>query len=109
MIWLGTTRNLSGTHYCLNIDTLREITGDIFRPTTLTPAAIQRLTLLAGAPLSVLEQTFEAEPLLEDSSPSYALDPTRGVETSPITEVPTTEVPLDIIVELNSLYHSTAL
>ena len=48
-VWLGTTRNLKGTHKCLNLDTLREITGDIFRPALLTQAAITRLQQLAGS------------------------------------------------------------
>jgi hypothetical protein len=39
-LWLGTTHNLAGTHRCFNIDTLREITGDIFRPALLTDAAV---------------------------------------------------------------------
>jgi hypothetical protein len=47
-LWLGTTHNLAGTHRLFNIDTLREITGDIFRPALLTDAAIARLAQLAG-------------------------------------------------------------
>ena len=47
-IWLGTTHNLSGTNRCSNLETLREITDDVFLPALLTPPAVQRLTLLAG-------------------------------------------------------------
>lgn len=77
-IWLGTTHNLSGTHRAFNIDTLREITGDVFRPTVITPAAILRLSTLAGIlppPLPSLP-----EMTLENPTPPYQLDPDRGVE-----------------------------
>ena len=58
-IWLGTTHNLAGTYRCFNIDTLREVIGDIFRPAHLTDAAIARLTQLAG---SALQETQALEP-----------------------------------------------
>ena len=79
-IWLGTTHNISGTHRCLNLETLREITGDVFRPALLTPLAVRRLTQLAGPqpPMSSLLPTYEEQ--LTDPSPPYALDPNRGVD-----------------------------
>ena len=83
-IWLGTTHNLAGTHRCLNIDTLREITGDTFRPALLTDAAIARLTLLAGQ--SYVDQPVAPEALLENPAAPYALDPHRGVEEEPESE-----------------------
>ena len=43
-----TTHNISGTHRCLNLETLREITDDVFRPALPTPLAVRRLTQLAG-------------------------------------------------------------
>jgi hypothetical protein len=36
-IWMGTTHNFAGTHRCLDIDTLREIIGDTFRPSYQPP------------------------------------------------------------------------
>jgi hypothetical protein len=47
-IWIGTTHNLAGTHRCVSIDTLREIRGDMFRPSLLTDAAISRLNRLSS-------------------------------------------------------------
>lgn len=40
VIWLGTTHNISGTHRCFNVETLREISGDVLRPALLTPLAV---------------------------------------------------------------------
>ena len=74
-IWIGTTR-------CLNLDTLREITGDIFRPALLTNAAIQRLSQLAGV-VGARPSTNNEEIPLENLTPRYALDPTRGVAPDP--------------------------
>ena len=71
-IWLGTTHNLAGTHRCLNLDTLREITGDIFRPALLTNAAIQRLSQLAGV-VGARPSTTNEEIPLENPTPRYAL------------------------------------
>ena len=79
-IWLGTTRNLKGTHKCLNLDTFKEITGDVFRPTPLTDTAIQRMRLMSG-PISTYQEEF-ADDLLVNPNPSYALDPTRGMNMS---------------------------
>lgn len=45
-LWLGTTRNMKGTHRCLNLSTLREVTGDNFRPAPLTSDAITPLKQL---------------------------------------------------------------
>jgi hypothetical protein len=80
-LWLGTTHNLAGTHRCFNIDTLREITGDIFRPALLTDAAIARLAQLAG-PTSVEPQPLEPpEDPLTNPNTRHVLDPNRGVAT----------------------------
>jgi Reverse transcriptase (RNA-dependent DNA polymerase) len=79
-LWLGTTRNIAGTHRCLNLDTLQEITGDTFRPTLLTNEAIARLTRLAGDPTYDVASSIPSEPLLEPAPAWYSLDPNRGVE-----------------------------
>ena len=79
-IWLGTTHNLAGTHRCFNLDTLCEMTGDIFRPTMITNAAILRLSTLAGVGPIPLSPILDAEPLLTDPMPPYPLDPHRGVQ-----------------------------
>ena len=82
-IWLGTTHNLAGTHRCFNIDTLREITGDTFRPTLLTAAAITRLTQLTNnSPRSENYTVEQAEALILNPSAPFPLDPNRGVETA---------------------------
>jgi Reverse transcriptase (RNA-dependent DNA polymerase) len=89
-IWLGTTHNLAGTHRCFNIDTLREVTGDIFRPAPLTNAAITRLTQLAGSSSNATHVTDDSqsleppEPPLLDPNPRHILDPNRG---APVEEV----------------------
>ena len=44
-VWLGTTRDLKGTHKCLNLDALREITGDIFRHALHTGSDQTTLTI----------------------------------------------------------------
>ena len=54
-LWLGTTRNLKGTHKCLNLDTFKEIIGDVFRPTPITDLAIQRMRILSG-PVSIYRE-----------------------------------------------------
>ena len=60
---------------------MREITGDTFRPTLLTEAAITRLTQLTNnttltqTPLAAHQEAHIANP-----SPAYILDPYRGVE-----------------------------
>ena len=76
-IWLGTTRNLAGTHQCFNIATLQMITGDIFRPAPLTPDAAVRISRLAGHKDPMVQPA--PEPLLTNPSPRYPLDPDRGV------------------------------
>jgi Reverse transcriptase (RNA-dependent DNA polymerase) len=77
-IWLGTTHNLAGTHRCFSIDTLREIRGDIFRPSLLTDAAISRLTRLSGSLTLTPEAPPQPEvPIANPQSP-YILDPNRG-------------------------------
>ena len=85
-IWIGTTHNLAETHRCFNLDTLREITGDTFRPTPITPAAITRLSTLAGATLQAVPDTQPQEPLIENPSPPYPLPPDRGVHTDVLEE-----------------------
>ena len=97
-IWMGTTHNISGTHRCLNLETLREITGDVFRPALLTPRAVRRLTQLAGPqpPLQSLLPTYEEQ--LIDASPPYALDPNRGVEEVQDVVLPSS----DGVVQLSS-------
>jgi hypothetical protein len=92
-IWLGTTHNLAGTHRCFNIDTLREVTGDIFRPALLTNAAITRLSQLAGSPPRECPTNDETQllvspedPLL-DPQPRYILDPNRGVQVEEVPDV----------------------
>ena len=95
-IWLGTTHNLAGTHRCFNIDTLREMTGDTFRPALLTDAAIRRLTQLSGIPSSHPDELPLSEPQLENPQSSYPLDPNRGVEVLEEPQ-PTAEGLLEIV------------
>ena len=76
VIWLGTTRNLAGTHKCFNLTTLQELTGDHFTPAPMTHDTILRINRLAGtADMSPVP----SQPLLEDPAPFSALDPLRGV------------------------------
>ena len=77
-IWLGTTRNMKGTHKCLNLETLATITGDVFRPAPLTQAAITRLQQLAGALDHNNPGIPSPEPALADPNAPYGLDPSRG-------------------------------
>jgi Reverse transcriptase (RNA-dependent DNA polymerase) len=56
------------------------MTGDIFRPTMITNAAILRLSTLAGVGPIPLSPILDAEPLLTDPMPPYPLDPHRGVQ-----------------------------
>jgi hypothetical protein len=79
-VWLGTRRNLKGTHKCLNLDTLREQTGDVFRPTHFTQAAIERLNNLSENSKSEIDNS-PTEVALENPNQPYALDPQRGVDT----------------------------
>ena len=81
-VWLGTTRNLKGTHRCLNLDTLREVTGDIFRPALLTQAAITRLKELAGSVPLHPQDIGPPESPLDNPDAPYALDPHRGVDAA---------------------------
>jgi Reverse transcriptase (RNA-dependent DNA polymerase) len=99
-IWLGTTHNLAGTNRCFNLDTLREVTGDVFRPTMITPAAILRLSTLAGVPHTVSSQISEL--ILDNPTPPYPLDPARGVEPD-VTEDSQTDIVAadDIVVDLD--------
>jgi hypothetical protein len=96
-LWLGTTHNLAGTHRCFNIDTLREVTGDIFRPAPLTNAAISRLTQLAGSNSHATHATDDIqsleplEPPLFDPNPRHILDPNRG---APVEDVLEEDTPL---------------
>jgi hypothetical protein len=76
---LGTTHNIAGTHRCLDLDTLLEKTGDIFRPALLTTSAINRLSQLAGVLPTNLAIAPIVEPLLDNPTAPYALDPDRGV------------------------------
>lgn len=77
MIWLGTTRNLAGTHRCFNLTTLQEITGDHFSPVPITQEAITRINCMAG---TVDLSPVPVQPQLDDPSSPYALDPLRGQE-----------------------------
>ena len=94
-IWLGTTRNLKGTHRCFNLSTLAEVTGDTFRPAPLTSEAIDRLRRLAGTPMISNSAPNNQELPLSDPNSPYALDPNRGVEEndSAVLE-PTLSVPI---------------
>jgi hypothetical protein len=80
-IWLGTTHNIAGTHRCLDLDSLREITGDTFRPTSLTQQAIHRLTRHAGQLKPDTSDVLALELPLENPSPAFSLAPNRGVDT----------------------------
>ena len=96
-LWLGTTRNQKGTHRCLNLSMLQEITGDTFRPAPLTEDTLRQLKQLA-TPGAVLPPVM-LEQLLDDPNAPYHLDPTRGVDLeAPPTEL--TEATADVIVSL---------
>jgi hypothetical protein len=110
---MGTTHNISGTHRCLNLETLREITGDVFRPALLTPIAVRRLTQLAGSqpPLPSLSSTYEEQ--LTDATPPYALDPNRGVEevqeviqpsSDEVVQLSSDEAPTTEIIQAESVH-----
>ena len=60
-LWLGTTRNLKGTHRCFNLGTLTEITGENFRPAPLSsmPAPRYIRTFLKIQSIRYLIQTVE--------------------------------------------------
>lgn len=79
VIWLGTTRNLAGTHRCFNLTTLQEMTGDTFTPAPITHEAILRINRMAG---TVDLTPVPAQLPLSDPTPPYALDPLRGVQGS---------------------------
>lgn len=81
-IWLGTTCNLKGTHKCLNVDTLRIVTGDTFRPAPFTHIAISRLQLLAGKSPLLPSDVGPPEVPLPNPNMPYALDPNRGVDNT---------------------------
>ena len=89
---------ISGTHRCFNVKTLREITGDVFRPAFLTPLAVHRPTQLAGPQPLQPSLSPTSQERLTNASPPYALDPNRGVEevqeVVPLSsdEVPITEI-----------------
>ena len=77
VIWIGTTRNLAGTHRCFNLNTLSEITGDKFTPAPLTSDAIQRLMALSG---HLVKPTLALpEDPLQATLPYFPLEPHRGV------------------------------
>ena len=104
-IWLGTTHNLSGTHRCFNLETLRGITGDVFRPALVTPPAVQRLTLLAGPQplLPSLLPTYEEQ--LTSASPPYALDSNRGVEeVQEVVQLSSDEAPTTDTIQAESVH-----
>jgi Reverse transcriptase (RNA-dependent DNA polymerase) len=98
-IWLGTTRNLAGTHTVFNLSTLHTMNGDIFRPAPLTPEAAARISRLAGA-LDTSVPIPSSELSLPNPSPFYPLDPNRGVHAdlqvppSPIVMLDPPESPL---------------
>ena len=98
-LWLGTTRNLKGTHRCFNLSTLAEITGDTFRPAPLTNEAVQRLRQLAGSPVSENSTMIAPEEALVNPDEPYALDPKRGVIEDTVqveTEIVSTESILEL-------------
>ena len=72
-IWLGTTRNLAGTHLCFNVSTRQMMTGDTFRPTELTASAITFITKLSGQPSPDIA-VEPPQPLLENPNAPYPLD-----------------------------------
>jgi hypothetical protein len=76
VIWMGTTRNLAGTHCCWNLVTNKEVTGDTFTPAPLTADVVRMIGQLAGA--TDLTPVPLQQPLL-NPSPLHALDPLRGV------------------------------
>jgi hypothetical protein len=94
---LGTTHNITGTHRCFIIATLREMTGDTFRPALLTTATIERMTRLAGNP-AYDTRPIPPEPLLENPSPPYPLDPHRGVETQDNADTNNTDANTDAVI-----------
>lgn len=69
---------MKGTHRCLNLSTLREVTGDTFRPAPLTTDAIIRLKQLTQHQED--QQDITSEPLIDNPNTPYSLDPTRGVD-----------------------------
>jgi hypothetical protein len=77
-IWLGTTRNLKGTHRCFSLATLSELTGDTFRPAATTQQTIDIMRKLAGTPIVETKEQPHEQPLPDPDSP-YPLDPNRGV------------------------------
>ena len=77
-LWLGTTRNQKGTHRCLSLSTLREITGDTFRVAPLTDEAIKLIKTMASTPVPAAITTDEL-PLSNPDTP-YPLDPNWGVD-----------------------------
>jgi hypothetical protein len=101
-IWLGTTHNLAGTHRCFNLDTLMEMTEDIFRTAPLTTTALQRLQRLSGLSLPEAPIVPQLEAPLENPSAPYPLHPNRGVvqqEVSPLSE----DIPPAELVSADSL------
>ena len=70
--------------------------GDVFRPTRITPAAIARLTTLAGSPQTAHPQPQTQEPPLYNPNASYPLPPDRG-EDSDVPEVISHDLSADII------------
>ena len=89
VIWIGTTRNLAGTHRCFNLTTLQEITGDHFTPAPLTLDAINRINRLASVSDTT---TIQSDPSIVDPSPPHPIDPNRGVEEDSIPEASIPEV-----------------
>ena len=92
-IWLGTTRNLAGTHLCFNVNTSQMMTGDTFWPAELTASAITFISKLSGPPPTEFV-TLPEEPLLDDPNAPYPLDPDRGVKDDTPPEVPSHQDPL---------------
>ena len=81
-IWLGTTRNLSGTHLCFNVNTRQMMMGDTFRPAELTQSTIAFISKLSGPPPTELV-TPPTEPFLTNPNALYPLDPARGIQDIP--------------------------
>jgi hypothetical protein len=73
------------------------MTGDTFRPALLTTATIERMTRFAGNP-AYDTRPIPPEPLLENPSPPYPLDPHRGVETQDNADTNNTDANTDAVI-----------
>jgi hypothetical protein len=94
-IWLGSTRNLKGTHRCFSLATL---TGDTFRPAATTQQTIGIMRKLAGTLIVERKEQPHEQPLPDPDSP-YPLDPNRGVleDDSSCNREESAEVRLELV------------